>query len=238
MAVLADDKIAGIALNAGFTGNALTIAVAVALGESGGNTQSHNTNAATGDNSYGLWQINMIGSMGPARRRQFGIAKNEDLFDPSTNAKAAHMLWKARGGFGDWSVYNHGTYLRFMPRATTAVRKNGGAAVVTGSVDPNDPNAVNLNRPDTPLPDGIENTIYDLRDSLAGIKGVVDFITDSKNWIRVAMFAGGSLLVVIGGLMFIGQSKTARTAANLIPVGRAVKAAKGLRAASAAKAVA
>lgn len=229
MAALSDEQIAGIALNAGFTGNALTIAVAVALAESGGDPRAHNTNAATGDNSYGLWQINMLGSMGPARRKQFGISKNEDLFDPSINARAAFMLWKARGGFGDWSVYNRGTYLTRMSRATAAVRKNGGKAIATGNANPNDPKLGSLNRPDTPLPDGIENTIYDLRDSLAGIKGVVDFVTDSKNWVRVAMFAGGSLLCVLGGLMFIGQSRTARNVAGLVPVGRAVKAAKAVK---------
>lgn len=233
MAVLPDDQIAGIALNAGFTGSALTIAVAVALAESSGNPQAHNTNAGTGDNSYGLWQINMLGSMGPARRQQFGIANNEALFDPSTNARAAFMLWKARGGFGDWSTYNRGTYLRFMMRASAGVKKNGGRSVATGHIDPNAPGKIDLSRPDTVLPDAIENTIYDLRDSLAGVKGFVDWITDSANWVRVGMFVGGGMLVSIGVLMFVGQSATARKVATAIPVGRAVKGVKGLRAAKA-----
>lgn len=233
MAVLPDDKIAGIALNAGFKGTALTVAVAVALAESGGDPQAHNGNARTGDDSYGLWQINMLGAMGPERRARYNLPNNEALYDPGTNARVAYAMWKERGGFGAWSTYNHGTYLPKMARASAAVKKNGGKSIATGSIDPNAPGKTNLSRPDTPLPDAIENTIYDLRDSLAGVKGFVDWVTDAKNWIRVGMFVGGSAAVIVGVLMFVGQSKAAQTAANLIPVGRAVKAAKGLRAAKA-----
>lgn len=229
MAVLPDKTIAGVALNAGFTGAALVTAVAVALGESGGNPNAHNGNAGTGDNSYGLWQINMLGSMGPERRARFNLKSNDELFNPSTNAKAAYALYKGRGGFGDWSVYNHGTYLRYMARAQKAVKENGGAAIATGTVDPTKPSDVSItDRPDTPLPDSIENTIYDLRDSVAGIKGVIDFLTDSKNWVRVGMFVGGAALIIVSVLALIGQSKAARTAVNVaknvVPVGKVAKA--------------
>lgn len=224
MAVLPDKDIAGVALNAGFSGGALTTAVAIALAESSGNPRAHNTNAATGDNSYGLWQINMIGAMGPARRKQFGIASNDDLFDPSTNARAAMMLYKARGGFGDWSTYNRGTYLRFVSRATQAVRDNGGRAVVTGKGGGTDPN--------NPLiPDPIEGPLNSLNQSLAAVQGFVAFVTNKDNWIRVAMFAGGTILVIVGVMMYIGQTKSVqqgvKAVVNVIPVGRAGKAAKG-----------
>lgn len=224
MAVLPDKDIAGVALNAGFSGGALTTAVAIALAESSGNPRAHNTNAATGDNSYGLWQINMIGAMGPARRKQFGIASNDDLFDPSTNARAAMMLYKARGGFGDWSTYNRGTYLRFVSRAAQAVRDNGGRAVVTGKGGGTDPN--------NPLiPDPIEGPLNSLNQSLAAVQGFVAFVTNKDNWIRVAMFAGGTVLVIVGVMMYIGQTKSVqqgvKAVVNVIPVGRAGKAAKG-----------
>jgi hypothetical protein len=225
MAVLADHKIAGVALNAGFSGNALNVAVAVALAESRGDARAHNP--VPPDNSYGLWQINMLGGMGPERRKRFNLKSNEDLFDPSTNARVAYALWKERGNFSAWSTYSNGRYLAYLPRANAAVKKNGGAAIATGKVDPNDPNAVDLSRPDTPLPDEIENTIYDLRDSVAGVKGFLDTLTDSKTWVRVGMFAGGLILVIVGGLFLIGQNKAVRTVASAVPVGRAVKAVKG-----------
>jgi hypothetical protein len=221
MAVLPDKTIAGIALNAGFTGQALVIAVAVALAESGANPRAHNTNAATGDNSYGLWQINMLGSMGPERRKQFNLKNNEELFDPSTNARVAYQMYKRRGGFGDWSTYNHGTYLPKMLRAQKAVKENGGASVATGTVVPG--------QGDNPLiPDPIEGVYDNVNAVIGGANNLVKFITNADNWIRVGMFAGGSILVVVGVIMFIGQTKSAKAAVeiakNVVPVGKVAKA--------------
>ena len=51
----------------------------------------------TGDLSYGLWQINMIDTLGPARLKQFGIKSNDDLLDPRVNARAAIILLRSSG---------------------------------------------------------------------------------------------------------------------------------------------
>lgn len=48
---------------------------------------------AAGERSYGLWQINMGGSLGPARRAQFGISDDAALLDPRINAMAAYKTW-------------------------------------------------------------------------------------------------------------------------------------------------
>lgn len=226
MAVLADEKIAGIALNAGFTGNALNTAVAIALAESGGNPRAHN--ATPPDDSYGLMQINMLGAMGPERRKRFNLRSNEDLYDPSTNMRVAYALWKSRGGFGDWSTYNNGRYLTYLQRANRGVVKNGGKAIGTASVGGDTSGATDLSRPDTPLPDPVENAIYDVRDAIANVSGFVRTITDAQTWLRVALFIGGGLLVAVALLFLVGQSRTVRTAASVVPVGRAVKAAKGV----------
>lgn len=103
-----------LAQSVGFNSSEARVMAAIALAESGGNPNSLNPNASTGDLSYGLWQINMIGSMGPARRRQFGIRANADLYDPRTNARAAFMLYRNRGNFRDWSVYNSGAYRKYL----------------------------------------------------------------------------------------------------------------------------
>lgn len=75
----------------------------IAMHESTGVPTKHNTNASTGDNSYGLWQINMLGKMGPERRKQFGISSNDELFDPVTNAQAALTVLR-RSGFSSWTT--------------------------------------------------------------------------------------------------------------------------------------
>lgn len=98
---------------AGLSGEKLRMAWSIAMGESGGNPRAYNGNSRTGDKSYGLFQINMIGSMGPARRRQFGISSNEQLFDPMTNIRAMLKVSSNGTNWNPWSVYKHGTYRRF-----------------------------------------------------------------------------------------------------------------------------
>jgi hypothetical protein len=93
----------------GFEGKALKTAWAVAMRESRGHPTSHNKNASTGDNSYGLFQINMIGSMGIDRlaklKDKVGITKMVDLLDPVANAKAAYYM---TDGGTDWSSWGLG----------------------------------------------------------------------------------------------------------------------------------
>ena len=92
----------------GFEGKALKTAWAVAMRESRGHPTSHNTNAKTGDNSYGLFQINMIGSMGADRLAKFkdkvGITKMADLLDPVANAKAAYYMTDGGKDWGSWGL--------------------------------------------------------------------------------------------------------------------------------------
>jgi hypothetical protein len=79
--------------------------IEIARRESGFNRLALNPNANTGDLSYGAFQINMLGDMGPERRKQFGIEKNEQLYDLDTNARAAKII-RDQQGFGAWSVYD------------------------------------------------------------------------------------------------------------------------------------
>lgn len=97
------------AKGAGFSSTEADTMTKIANRESNWNTHAHNGNAGTGDNSYGLWQINMLGAMGTSRRKALGISNNEQLFDPATNARAARMIYKSQG-YGAWSVYKNGSY--------------------------------------------------------------------------------------------------------------------------------
>ncbi|HAI18726.1 MAG TPA: hypothetical protein DCM10_12235 [Xanthomarina gelatinilytica] len=92
-------------LKAGFSPQELPTMIEIARRESGLNRLALNPNANTGDLSYGAFQINMLGDMGPERRKQFGIEKNEQLYDLDTNTRAAKII-KDQQGFGAWSVYN------------------------------------------------------------------------------------------------------------------------------------
>lgn len=119
--------IARVAYEAGFRGEALATMVAIALSESSGNPRAHNPVGR--DNSYGLWQINMLGGMGESRRKQFGLQSDEDLWDPATNARVAYALVQGRrGGFQDWSDYTNGRYLRYWQVASQAANAAEAAA--------------------------------------------------------------------------------------------------------------
>ena len=97
---------------AGFEGKSLKVAWAIVMKESGGRPKAHNGNANTGDNSYGLFQINMIGGLGEDRRNKFDLKQNVDLFNPLLNAKIAHHMSGGGEDFGAWGLgpnaYNGG----------------------------------------------------------------------------------------------------------------------------------
>jgi len=86
----------------GFKGQSLKYAWAVAMKESHGNALDYNGNVHTGDNSYGLFQINMLGSMGADRRTYFGLAYNAQLLNPVTNAQIAYQMSNAGRNWSAW----------------------------------------------------------------------------------------------------------------------------------------
>jgi murein DD-endopeptidase MepM/ murein hydrolase activator NlpD len=110
----ASGSMKAILQRAGFSGNALNMAYAIMMAESGGNARAHNTNTRTGDNSYGLFQINMLGGMGPERRAQFHLGSNDALFDPLTNAKVAYAMSHGGQDWSPWSTYKRGEYKKYL----------------------------------------------------------------------------------------------------------------------------
>jgi hypothetical protein len=80
----------------GFKGQNLVEAWAVAKKESNGRPLAFNGNSSTGDSSYGIFQINMIDSLGPDRREKFKLSSNAELFNPVLNAQIAHHM--SQGG--------------------------------------------------------------------------------------------------------------------------------------------
>ncbi len=109
------DGAAAAAYNAGFRGEDLAIATAIAMGESGGDPTAQNLPHP--DHSIGLWQINQL-----AHNSRFG--DDQALMDPTTNAGAAYALYGERG-FQPWSVYTNGTYQQYMDDARQAIQRLG-----------------------------------------------------------------------------------------------------------------
>jgi hypothetical protein len=108
----------------GFRGKALETAFAVALAESGG-VSKRNYNPKTGDDSYGAFQINMLGKLGPARRKKFGLARNSDLLDGATNIRVAHAMSNQGTSFKAWSAYKNGAFTKFLDDAHSTAKSAG-----------------------------------------------------------------------------------------------------------------
>ena len=100
MAALSEGQVGDLLRSAGFPEEKIPLFVKIAQRESGLRPGAHNPNAATGDNSYGLFQINMIGNLGPARLKEFadiGVRSYEDLKDPWKNVQAAKRVFDSSG---------------------------------------------------------------------------------------------------------------------------------------------
>lgn len=112
--ILTAAQIAYYAQAAGFSGNDLNTAVAIALAESGGRPVTYNPETAAGtpdgEGSYGLWQIYLHA------HPEYAYA---NLYDPQTNANAAYALYQSAGGFSPWATYNSGAYVAFLTPAAT-----------------------------------------------------------------------------------------------------------------------
>jgi len=88
----------------GFSGDGLRTGWAVVMRESTGRPLAHNTDRTTLDNSYGLFQINMFGTLEAYRQDKYDLPSNEVLFDPVRNAEIAFELSKGGTDFGHWNV--------------------------------------------------------------------------------------------------------------------------------------
>lgn len=146
MSQLSAQQIASLLQQQGVAKEKIPTMTAIALAESSGRPQAYNPTGL--DKSYGLFQVNMYGGLGPARMKQFGLQSEKELFDPQTNVRAAKQILN-RQGLGAWSVYKSGKYKEFLPQAqqatatlgqqtpeTTKETKGGRTVIIYGDQEP------------------------------------------------------------------------------------------------------
>lgn len=194
--IISPHRIAGYAMEAGFSGQDAVTAVAIALKESGGDANA--LNQVPPDLSYGLWQINMYGLLAGDRRIRWNLASNEDLYLPHHNARAARSLFLARGNkFDDWSVYKNGSYRLVLPLAEAAVKQPQMPGVVTPK--PGDGTVIELN----PLEQFGQYIMNALKQPA----------------LRIAMFLGGGFLIIVAVAIYL-RSTAGRAIAKSVGVKR------------------
>jgi hypothetical protein len=100
---LTDRELKKLLYAVGFRGQGLVKAWAVAKKESNGRPLAFNGNVKTGDNSYGIFQINMLGMLKEGRKEKFGINFNSELLNPVINAQVAYHM---SAGGTNWSAWH------------------------------------------------------------------------------------------------------------------------------------
>lgn len=107
---LSASDISTYASTAGFEGDDLDKAVAIALAESSGNPNALGDTAITPGGSVGLWQVNL---------KYHPEFTADQLRDPQQNANAAFQIYQAAGNqFTPWSTFKTGAYLAYMPASS------------------------------------------------------------------------------------------------------------------------
>lgn len=112
-----DEELAQLLSVVGFEGKALKVAWAVVKKESSGRPLAFNGNSRTGDSSYGIFQINMIGGLGVVRRDKYDLKTNTELFNPVVNAEIAYLMTNEGEDWSSWKVgsgYNGTDQKKFL----------------------------------------------------------------------------------------------------------------------------
>ena len=100
--MLTDKELLQLLKAVGFEGKALKTAWAVAKAESNGRPMAYNGNRKTGDSSYGIFQINMLGNLGDDRKEKFDLRSNVLLFDPVINAEITYYMTNGGKNWSSW----------------------------------------------------------------------------------------------------------------------------------------
>lgn len=207
--IVPDNQIAGAALKAGFPENEIVTAVAVALGESGGNRNAEHKNG-NGSIDRGLWQINSIHKF------------NGDWGNQDVNAQMAFKVWQGAGGkWTPWSVYNNGRYRIFLERAKVAAGNPDRTGVTTEG--------------DTPgLVGEVGETLTAPMQALQQFGAFLGKASNPKTWASVGIILLGTLIIIIVAIRMVTKStvvkKAASAAADFVPGGSIAKtvAKKGI----------
>lgn len=192
-----EQSIAALAVAAGLSNATAEVAAAIAMAESGGNPNAHNSTPP--DDSYGLWQINMLGALGPARRALYGLKTNTDLFDPATNARVMSAISKQGKDFRPWTTFTSGAYKQYY--------KPGLAAQIGGLIP------------------GGNTAIGAAEGAVSDAQSVIDLATRASdaltrtgkwvstpaNWVRVAYVAIGGVAIIAGISAVVRSSSAGQT---------------------------
>jgi hypothetical protein len=193
------------------------------MAESGGDERQITTDED--DYSYGLWQINMKGSMGPTRRALYGLSSNDELLDPATNARVMSDISKQGANFNAWGAFTNGSYRKFLVNTVAVVDvPHIPLPGVSGLIA----NGLGFLAGTAPS----VNTSLDVISTLStignGVRKTGAWVSNPRNWVRVAYVGGGIILIYASIQSFVIPmvAKTAGKVAGVVgPGGKVSKVA-------------
>lgn len=195
---------------------------AIAQAESGGNPNAHNFNPSTGDDSYGLWQINYFGANRPVRTARWGPP--DAMYNPLANAKAAvNLSGDSYKGLGNWSTYSNGAFLPYYEKGT-------GGGVNQAGVLPSLKTILNFD-PFKSLT-GKTNPVSQAGVNTAQALGIPSIPSLFQKLVAAVVLGGGALLGLLAILLIgadIGLDSRAVNASPARKVQRKVAAIPGAR---------
>lgn len=182
-------EVVALAYNAGWRGNDVVTATAVARAESSYDTEAEGPKLGCGHGAMGLWQINTC------------VHNCPNVTDPVQNAKCAHQIYQAQG-WKAWEAYTNGAYKQYLLSAQQAYQamQNGTEGsfgdVVKGVIA----GLGSQGSPAAGLVAGAEaagNAITEI----PGVREIGSFfsaLVDPNTWLRVAEIGLGVLLIAVG----------------------------------------
>lgn len=204
--MLSDEQIAQLAYDAGFRGDALRWAVAIAKAESGGNPAAYNpeiaAGTAPGSGSRGLWQI--YGTAHP----QYN---NSLAFDPVVNARAAFEVYRAAGNsFTPWSTFNNGMASQYVNavnvsqlagRSRNRRRQNPNRSGSNGATPPS------VSNPVAAVGEAVARNTQAIEEISSG--NFLTKIFEKVDTVSLTFYLGGLALILIGLLVIFIRPATA-----------------------------
>lgn len=206
---LSERQIQSLWIQAGGNPRYAPLMARIAMYESGGNPYAHNGNANTGDDSYGLWQINYFGANRDPRTKLWGPPNL--MYDPMNNARAAVQL--SRNNPSNMSSNWTTSYAKAVRDLYT-----GG---VPGTSSPYDNPSVTM----TKNPDGTWSTTTQNPPHFGGALGIFQALPDKLKYIMYALAIGGGGLIMLVGFVLIaaglgvgfGKTPVARVGRRIAP---------------------
>lgn len=181
------DDVAAAAKSAGFQGNGLIVAVAVAMAESGGNPNAHNVTPQ--EDSRGYWQINV---------RAHPTYRLMNLYDGRVNARAAYQISNGGLNWRPWTTYTSGAYKAHISAASGAVTGRVSGVQRGGTPQGNFVPGKDAGFPNLPNPLNLITAPLDF------LKAAL-WLVDPANWRRAALMTTGVVLMVIGFLILVAD---------------------------------